>query len=363
MKETMARICIVTTRNIFDSPCIAKYRELLEEPFDILYFDRCGIEEDCGANLYHKYTAKLQANAGKVQKLFAYIGFWLYANRILRKYKYEKIIVFPTQAGWLIQHKLCHRYKGKYILDIRDYAGENRRLISFMTNRIVNSAGLCSITSPAYKVFLPKRNYVISHNVQPIDEDLIQQYRTRIRDPKAPITLSFIGSVRFIEQQKRLITLFKNDERYHLKFIGRGSEQLADFCDKDAIKNVTLIGRFEPSQLSVFYMETDLAINIYGNNDPYLDYALSNKLYSAAIMGMPILVSPKTYMAEISEKYGFGYSINLADASAPDQLFAFFCNVDRSALFTACDMFMESVKQDNQEYAAAIKAYIYNSKG
>lgn len=357
-RTTAARICIVTTRNIFDAPCITKYRSLLAESFDIIYFDRCNIEENCGANTYYKYTKKLKANTGKLQKLFAYIGFWRYTNRVLRTHRYDKIIVFPTQAAWLIQNKLCHQYKGKYILDIRDYAGENRFLIRTWTNRVVKNAGLCSITSPAYQNFLPKSNFIVSHNIQPIEKELISKYRTRNRNPNAPITLSFIGSVRFIEQQKKLISLFKNDKRFVLKFIGRGSEQLADFCRREAVDNVMLIRKFEPTQLPEFYMDTDIAINIYGNNDPYLDYALSNKLYSAATMGMPILVSPDTYMAEISEQFGFGLSVSLNDSTSADKVFDYYNNLNFATLYNACDAFMEAVNAEEKKYASELQAFL-----
>lgn len=354
------KICILTTRNIFDSPCLTKYQFLLQEPFDIVYWDRCGIQEECGATNYFRYNGLLSADAGKVQKIRSYLGFVRFANRILRTNTYDKLIVFPTQMGWLIQGKLCHEYKGKYVLGVEDYAGENHTLIAHMTKKIVESSGLCSITSPAYQKFLPVRNYMISHNIQPISKELVQQYRMRKRNSDQPIVLSFIGSVRFIEQQKKLISLFKNDARFQLNFIGRGSEQLDEFCRQEAIDNVTLIGRFERTQLPAFYLETDMAINVYGNHDPYLDYALSNKLYSAAMMGMPILVSPDTYMAEISEHYGFGCCVNLEDSSTPDKVFAYYKGINRDALFSACDRFMASVEKDEQEYGDSMKKYLYN---
>ena len=358
MNSHQPRICILTTRNIFDAPCLTKYQSLLKEPFDIVYWDRCGIKEECGAANYFRYDGLLPADAGKVKKLRSYLGFIRFANRVLKAHDYDRLIVFPTQMGWLIQGKLCRKYKGNYILGIEDYAGENNPLISHMTKKIVANAALCSITSAAYKKFLPQRDYVISHNIQPISEELIQEYRSRKRSLEQPIVLSFIGSVRFIEQQKKLISLFKNDKRFQLKFIGRGSEQLTEFCSQEAINNVTLIGRFERAQLPEFYMETDMAINVYGNHDPYLDYALSNKLYSAAIMGMPILVSPDTYMAEISEQYGFGCCVDLVDSSTPDKVFKFYQSIDWSALFSDCDVFMASVEEDEKKYIDAIQCYM-----
>ena len=360
MSEERSKICIVTTRNIFDAPCLAKYQSLIDCPFDIIYWDRCGVTENCGAENYFRFHKEIPMNAGKLQKLKAYFQFSRFVNRILAKSNYSRLIVFPTQMGWLIQKKLSKRYKGRYIFDIRDYAGENNPLISRMTKKVISNAGLCSITSPAYKKFLPKGEYLVSHNVQPIAGELVERYRARVRDVKNPIVLSFIGTVRFIEQQKKLIKLFKNDMRFHLKYIGRGSEQLDEFCKSEQVSNVTLIGRFDRERLPEFYMDTDMAINVYGNHDPYLDYALSNKLYSAATMGMPILVSPGTYMAELVEKYGIGIAVHDDSNETPDVVYSFCNNLISSQLFERCDSFMKKVSEQENKYSNDVVNFLKN---
>lgn len=353
----MSKICIVTTRNIFDAPCLEKYRQLIQEDFDIVYWDRCSISENCGASKYYRFDGTLSADASKFSKLKLYFGFYKFAKKILTENNYEKLIVFPTQTAWLILNELKTKYREKYILDIRDYAGENNFLIDKLTSAAIKFSGLCSITSEAYQKFLPERDYIISHNVQPIDSDLIEQYRDRQRGD-GPIVLSFIGSVRFIKQQEKLIALFGNDERFQLRFIGRGSEQLKSFCEKGNYKNVDLVGRFERKQLGKFYLETDMAINVYGNNDPYLDCALSNKLYSAAMMGMPILVSPDTYMAEIAEEFGFGLAVDVDDNNVPNKVYNYFNNISTKDIFSNCDKFLIKVEKDEERYSKAIKKFL-----
>lgn len=353
----MSKICIVTTRNIFDAPCLEKYRQLIQEDFDIVYWDRCSISENCGASKYYRFDGTLSADASKLSKLKLYIGFYKFAKKILRENNYEKLIVFPTQTAWLILKELRTGYRGKYILDIRDYAGENNYFINKLTSSAIKHSGLCSITSEAYQKFLTEHKYIISHNVQPIDLSLVEQYRARQR-ADGPIVLSFIGSVRFIKQQEKLIALFGNDERFQLRFIGRGSEQLKSFCEKGNYKNVELVGRFERNQLGEFYLGTDMAINIYGNNNPYLDYALSNKLYSAAMMGMPILVSPDTYMAEIAEEFGFGLAVNVEDGNVPDKVYNYFKNISADEIFSGCDRFLIKVEKDEEKYSEAINKFL-----
>ena len=352
-----AKICIVTTRNIFNAPCLEKYQRLLKEPYDILYWDRCGTEESCGAETYYRYEGLLKPDASAVQKLVAYLGFLRYAKRILRKASYEALIVFPTQAAWLILPLLKRRYRRRYLLDIRDYAGEHGKT-GCLTRSAVRHAGLVTVTSPAYTAFLPDGNYPVSHNLQHIDPSLVAAYRARTRKTDRPIVLSFIGSVRFIEQQQILIDRFKNDPRFHLKFIGIGSELLKEYCEKHDVQNVTLIGRFERSALPSFYLDTDMAINLYGNRTPLLDYALSNKLYSAALMGMPILVSPDTYMETIVKQYGFGLAVDLADHACADRVYDYYRALSPETLYEGCDAFMASVAEDEARYAAALTSFL-----
>ncbi len=352
-----SKICIITTRNIFNSPCLEKYQKIISQNYDILYWDRCNIDEECGAQKYFKYSNVMPANVSVFRKSLPYLGFYKYVINFLRKNNYEKIIIFPTQMAWLMLPWLRGKYKNKYILDIRDYSNEFG-ICGKLTNAAVKNSGLTTITSPAYKNFLPEGDYLVSHNIQEIDSDLVNKYRSRERDEKAPIVLSFIGSVRFIDKQERLIELFKNDNRFVLKFIGRGSEQLKDFCDNNQVNNVQLIGRFERAELPSFYMESDMAINVYGNNTPVLNYALSNKLYSSAIMGMPILTSPDTYMAEVSEKYGFGVSVDLADPHVADKVYEFYKSTDKNKLFAGCDEFMKTVRKDEELYQHGLKAFL-----
>ena len=341
-----------------DAPCLEKYQKIITEPFDIVYWDRSGRNEECGANGYYKFSAKMSVDIGVFRKLQNYIRYYNFVNRHLKTHKYEKIIVFPTQAAWLILKKLVKEYNKKYILDIRDYAGENNPVKGFLTRKIIKHAGLCSITSDAYKSFLPDGEYVISHNIQDIDPELIKSYRSSNQNNINVITFSFIGTVRFIEQQKQFIKAFQNDKRFHMNYIGRGSEQLKEYCEKNCINNVSLVGEFKREELPLFYSNTTAAINVYGNNDPYLDYALSNKLYSAAMMGMPILVSPKTYMAEIVSNYNIGYVVDYNDDNLKEKLYEWFVNLNYEEIYKSCDRFIASVKKEEELYYQAVKDFL-----
>lgn len=358
-----SKICIITPRSINDSPCLDKYREIIQEPFDIICWEKGGEKESCGANNTFRYTGFVPVEGGKLSKIKHYFLFTLFVKKHVKKNRYKKLIIFPTHMSWLLLNMLKHKYNGKYILDIRDYAGEEKTIIRKLTSAAVHHSGLCTITSPSYKVFLPNDvKYVVSHNLQSIDSEIINSYRKRNNKSNHPIVLSFIGTVRFLEQQKRIITVFANDTRFVLQYIGRGSEALRNYCIQNNIKNVHLIGQFNRSELGRFYLDTDMAINVYGNSDPALIYALSNKLYSAALMGMPVICSPHTFTEKVVEKYKFGCSIDLSDPHCSDAVYEYYTSLDQNLLHKNCDKFINDVKCDEKKYKASIVKFITENK-
>lgn len=353
------KVCFLTVRNIFDTPCLPKYSSLLNNNFDIIYFDRYGVDENCSARHQYKFRwiLDLKENS-RIKKYFGYILFRRYAKKIIKKNKYEKIILLPTQTAFLFYDFLLSNYKKQYILDIRDYASENNPIVYNLGKKLIKNSAITSITSPAYTQFLPKHNYLISHNVQQIDTKLVEKYRNRKYDHDKKIVISFIGTIRFIDQLHKIIRIFNNDNRFELLFIGSGSELLKEYCNKLGTTNVQLIGRFKREEMADFYMKTDIVMNVYGNNDPYLDYALSNKLYSAAIIGMPILVSPDTYMHEITKEYGFGLAVDLDDKNVPDLVFDYYKSINWDDLFAGCDKFMKKVEIDEQRYMSTMTNFL-----
>ena len=89
-----------------------------------------------------------------------------------------------------------------------------------------------------------------------------------------------------------------------------------------------------------------MILNLYGNNSPNLDYALSNKLYYSAIYYMPILVCPNTFMATIVKKYGLGFVFDKDDENILDSLYEYYNNLDWKEYINNCDKFITEIKNE-----------------
>ncbi|WP_340392691.1 capsular biosynthesis protein [Paenibacillus sp. FSL E2-0190] len=355
------KICFISLANLYLTPYLNKYITIINTPFDIIYWNRHAIKEESSANNLFSFNYPMNESSTKIDKLLGYVKFRRYAKRILEKNGYSGVIVLTTSAGILLNRELNKSYSKKYIVDIRDYSFEDNSVYYAIEKKMIKNSSLSVISSRGYESFLPKHNYILTHNDVSISSLIIEEFRKKntktIRDK---ISISYIGLIRFHEQNKKVIKKFANDERFNLNFIGTDSHALQPFCEELNIKNVRFVDRFPPETTLNYYKETDIINNLYGNNSNLLDYALSNKLYYAALLGIPILVSPNTYMEEVACQYGFGFSVDLNSSNVCDEIYDYYHSINWDEFYSSCDKFLESVKFDNDRFQVSIEKFIFN---
>lgn len=354
----MSKICFVTMGNLYLCPYIESYISNLEDEYDIIYWDRDNIEESTNARCVYKFSsaAKVSRDKKVLKKIWGYLRFYFYANKILSKNNYDCIILLQTLAGIITSRTLLGKYSKKYILDIRDYTFENNRFFYSIERKLIYNSQKTIISSEGFKLFLPNFDYIMTHNSRElVNQDLVRSIKGRNKK-KDKLNIAFIGYISYLEQHKKLLLKLKNNPKFVLSFIGKEANVLKGFCEKNGIKNVRIIDKFPPEKILNYYVDVDLINNLYGNGTPILDYALSNKLYFAAQLNIPILVCPKTYIASISEKYGFGFELDLLeDDDIAEKLIEFYKNINWESLSRGCDEFMEKVNKDNNDFVKIIK--------
>jgi len=321
------RICIILPCNIFLAPFYRRYERMLRQldhNFDLILWNRACIPEEANANII-SFNRHVVSNNGEKKKILQFIKFAVFARKIIRQNKYDKIIILGSYSGTMafLSHYLSRHYRKNYWLDIRDYTYEwcwpYRKA---MAMSIKNSYATV-ISSPAYETFLPKHEYLCLHN---LDVDSIEAIQSSMikhaRENK--IRISFIGNVRYYEENIKLLDALKNDDRFIVQYFGDGSEKLQAYCESNKIENTEFIGRFHPAKTAELYRNTDIINNVYGNSGIELITALSNKLYFALALTMPILVSPGTYMEKIAKPLGIGFSVDMCCQSLGDELYDFY---------------------------------------
>lgn len=353
----MARICLISLTSVQECPYGYKYKEKIYDSYDVISWKR-GDEffQDFGAEKEYVFSYKLDFDSSKIKKILAYTKYKNFLVKTIQQNRYEKLILLQTGIGILLSQLLIKEYKGKYILDIRDYFAERNRLIYAMENKVIENSKYTIISSEGYKNFLPPYPYIIVHNNQVFDYENYREKRKGIHGE--PIRISFVGNMVYPKMQKKLLYALKNDERFILNYYGNGSERLEEFCKKEGIKNVRFYGKFQMHDILKFYKDCDIINNLYGNHTPALDYALSNKLYFAGELRKPIIVCPDTYMEELTRQYNMGYSLDIESEYIGDKLYAYYSNIDWLDLDYNCKKFMQKIYDENKEFDTIIGKYL-----
>ena len=290
--------------------------------------------------------------------MLGYIGAIRHIGHVLDSRQYDGIIFLETHSAVACSWLLNKRYEKKFIVEVRDYTYEHLPLYRAIEKQLFRKAAFVAISSDAYKHFLPEGEYVLAHNLSFFDEKDIQDQLNRRRGNNDCYELTFVGTIRFLDINKRLLDTFKNDSRFILAYYGVGSDELKRYCIGAGIHNVKFGGAFPKEKTLHMYENASIINNVYGSNDPRLDYALSNKLYHAAQLRLPILVSQNTYMEEVTRQYGLGLSINWNDTNIPDSLFKQLKSLDYKALEDGCNSFLAQCESDNAEYYERIHRFI-----
>lgn len=339
------KVLLISAENVYLIPYINMYKNLLDKcniEWNVLYWDKNQNEVIEDAR-YERFVIK---SSSKLSKIKGYVSFRKRIKQLLKSGEYGFVIPLHTVVNILIWRYLSKKYRQKYIVDVRDYSYEKFSFVRWIEKQLVNNSCINVVSSEGFKYFLPQAEYNVMHNMPKFD---YEKYRQNEIKRTEPYEISYIGLIRFMEQNKKIIDFFKNDSRFHLNFIGTNAEQLKAYCVENQVENVSLIGTFEPQKTLDYLMETDLIMNLYGNRTPLLDYALSNKLYYAAMLYKPILVCEDTFMEEISKKYGFGFTITLENHQEKDELYNYMKQLRKEDLVEKCDEFISIASQQNDE--------------
>ena len=344
--------------NLKRVPYITQYLSCLEKPFDFVYWDRDCSDDRVGAAEHFVYRHRVHHGSNvavlALDKLTGYTGFRSFARKALLEGDYERVVCLTGNCAVLVGDVLLSKYPGKYVFDIRDYWHEDNRWYHEREQRLIEASAFIVISSPAYRDFLGDHDFRVLHNSQILSEEEISSVR---HETEPPYKIVCVGAAKNLDYDKRVIDTFANDGRFELAFRGRGYDALTPYIAEKGIRNVEVTGEFDFSRTIEQYRDADAVLSMYGNGSPYWDYALSNKLYFAAQLGLPILVCEKTAMADMAEGYGLGAAFEPGDVSATDRVAALFELGARERALEGRGRFLAMVRGDNERSLADIKKF------
>lgn len=349
------KICILSMVNIKHMSLISLYTTFLEKKgidYDIIYVDKYWQKESTKAENVYRHKLKINKNWNILKKLFKYYGFRKYAKTIIKANKYDFIIVWRTETALLFFDILINN-KNKYSINIRDYCKEKNILIYNLVRLLVKRAKFTTISSKGFLKFLPPSNYKFLHSY---NEDLLRKSTPKInfKDKNQVINICFLGYVRFIDQDIKLIKCFANDKRFNLQYFGEGSGQLKSYIYDNNINNVEILESFKIEDTNRLLAQADIINNLYGNNNIALDTAVSTRYYYSLYMRIPILVYNNTYMEEISPNY-LAYSVDDDFHNLPDKLYSWYHSRDFQKVVKICKEEIDEIKKTNTDFDKILK--------
>lgn len=359
-------IGIIYVGSIKRCPYLKNYTDCLDKlsiNYEIISWERSFTEnvEDKDAkdkiNNHHifKYPSKEQKSP--IFKIWDFYLFSKFVKKIIRKQKYDKLVVLTTMSGVVILKELSSKYKGKYIFDYRDASFEYFKPFNNLLNKIITNATFTSISSKGFLEILPKNGkYIMAHNCSSFDT-LPSQEKTK----KDKLIVGFIGGLRESNYMKSLIDRFGGDSRFEFRVHGGGEnlQELVNYSNK--YNNVVFTGEYKEPEKKELVKEFDIICYNYPcsfvNN-----LALANKFYDGLLYRKPMLGNIKTYSGKLIKDLNLGISLDFEDEHYKEKLYSYYLNYDIDVLEKQCDILLEEIKEENDIYKAKIEEFFTKVK-
>lgn len=276
--------------------------------YDILFWDRFSnapLEKKRNEFIFHRICT---LGGNRLKKLYPFYLFRKILKKLIANGKYNKIIILNTMPGFLLHDILLKQYCRKYILDIRDYTYEKYGFYLRTVHQLIDNSFFTAISSRGFKRFLgDKDKMVVNHNISNFEN--IEGIPSLTKDKKV-INIGFVGAIRYFDEN---IALIQNLPPSNYHFVYHGLEiadcHLEEFCKNKNLSNVEFAGAFKNEEKHTLYKEIDIINSLYGNLTMEVQSELPNRLYDALIFKKPIITTEGTYLTEVVEKYGIGFSL------------------------------------------------------
>lgn len=294
-------------------------------------------------------------------------NFYKYRNialNILKSQNFDFIIVLHSTPGVLMSDILTREFKGKYILDYRDFTYENYTFYKSVIHKLVDNSAVTFVSSDAYRKYLPKCNHICtSHNFLRNTLEVRNCRKNKTRNV-SPIKIRFWGFIRHQKINVTIINKLANDTRFELHYHGREQKTgrlLKKYCKENNFDNIFFHGEYSPDFRYEFIQNTDLVHNIYENDTKTIN-AMGNKYYDGVIFSVPQICNEGSFMGEQVKNNGVGITINPDSINFADQIYNYYHNIDWVVFENSCDKTLKDIEYQYNEGINVIDKIIIQGK-
>lgn len=329
----------------------------------ILYWNRDLQQEDVShiKNVtLHEFKCYQEDDASRIGKIGSFLKFRKFAKDLIKKEKFDFLIVLTSVLAVLLSDILSGKYKNRYFFDYRDVTYERLGFYKRLVQRIEANSRLTFVSSDAFrKFFHPEHQKKIQTTYNFLTDSLNHRNDKALFGTKSEkIRIAFWGLIRHEEINKKLIKRLGNDVRFELHYYGRETEtsrNLKKYAEANSIKNVYFYGEYKPEDRYEFVKNTDIIHNIY--DDSNMMYATSNKYCDGAIFRIPQICTKGSYMGEKVEEHGVGCAVNMDSATLADDIYTYYNSIEKNKFKADCEKLENIIIEDYENTVKLIKEH------
>lgn len=304
-------IAIINPSNIERAPYIQYYVDVLEKQkieYRVIFWNRDSLDT-CGeldSSKCISVNLPIGLHASRIKKYFAYLCFVRKVKQIINDGNYQKIVIFTIQLGIYLRNYLEKNFKNNYIFDIRDYnclASCQRSM-----RRLVEGSYITVISSYGFKNWLPKSEYVLSHNVR---KKLFDYSYTPIElKEKNPVILT-IGQIRDLDINRSVLQQIADSQKLRCLICGYGEcyDILESEFSDDGNDRFNFYGKYSKKDEAELVIQSSFVNAITPINTLSKDLT-TNRFYLSLLYKRPIIVMNGTFQAHLVKEYNIGVIIN-----------------------------------------------------
>lgn len=285
------------------------------------------------------------------------LAWYKFVEKTMKREKCDIAIVVPTKTAMVLAPFLFLSLY-RYIFDIRDYTGENSAWFRLVERLLINKSELTVISSNGFRSWLPQSNKLTNIHNMPYSYE--EEYDCTDLKTKETINIGYVGCVDYEYQNRKIMESLGNDPRFILQYSGIVATRckLEQISKDQGYNNVIFTGRFDNRNKKGIYEQVDIINAVYGNDSLIVSTALPNKLYDALIYKKPIIASKGTYLGELIEQYGVGFSIDVDKDNITEKISGFIADFDSECFVKNCTLLLQQCIEEQEKTIERIQKVI-----
>lgn len=354
------KVCIVGISNLKHMTLISLYTDYFETygiPYDLIYIDKYGIDEKNKAEKAYKLQETSTGIMGKIIKIIRFI---IFSTDILKRNKYDFVVIWREQTAVMLAPFLAKYYRGKYSVNIRDLFRSNNPILEYLLTYAIKYSAFNTISSEGFRNYLPGNcEYIMVHSVNAnVVNNILPSKRKMIDEP---ICILYLGTVRFYDYCKQIIDCFGNDKRFIVKFIGQGSVELEEYASEKKYDNVVCLGAFDSSETVRLLKGADIMNCAFGADSNQEKYLTPIRFYYSLYMRIPSLTTEGTWINQQCKELSMSLTLPPVitdNKRTADDIFEKYQSINREYMSNCIDTYINEIEKNNSKFLNELKRIV-----